>query len=83
MNGADAAGRTDGHPRLLRVDPVACDGIGMCAHLAADLIEVDPWGYPVLTGHPLDEADSRRAAMAVAACPRRAMFIEDRPAKIV
>ena len=82
MNSASALGRAGGHSRLLRVDPVACDGIGMCAHLAADLIVLDPWGYPVLTGDPLDGADARRAGMAVAACPRKAMFIEDRPAKI-
>jgi ferredoxin len=83
VSGTSALGRAAGHSRLLGVDPVACDGIGMCAHLAPRIIDLDPWGYPVLTGQPLDEADSRRATMAVAACPRRAMFIEDRPAKIV
>jgi len=83
MNGAKAQGRAAGHSRLLRVDPVACDGIGMCAHLAPHLIEVDPWGYPVLTGHPLEDADARRATIALTACPRSAIFIEDRPAKIV
>ena len=82
MNGASALGRAIGHSRLLRVDPVACDGIGMCAHLAPRIIDLDPWGYPILTGHPLDDADARRAAMAVAACPRRALFIVDRPANI-
>ena len=61
----------------LRVDPVACDGIGMCAHLAPRIIALGPWGYPVLAAHPLAPADARRAAAAVAACPRRALFVQD------
>jgi ferredoxin len=64
----------------LRIDPVACDGIGMCAHLAPDQIGVDAWGYPVLTGDPLRRAHRRRAAAAVAACPRRALFLDGVPA---
>ena len=32
----------------LRVNPIACDGHGMCAELLPELIELDPWGYPIL-----------------------------------
>ena len=65
---------TDVH---LRIDPSACDGIGMCAHVAPDLVTVDSWGYPLLDPHPLGSArDRRRAAAAVAACPRRALFLD-------
>jgi ferredoxin len=39
-----------GGPARLRVDPTACDGIGMCAHLAPDLIVLDTWGYPIIAG---------------------------------
>jgi ferredoxin len=60
----------------LRVDPVACDGIGICAHIAAELIRVDSWGYPIVSSAGLTPRDVRRANAAVAACPRRALFID-------
>lgn len=61
-------------PRL-RVDPVACDGIGMCAHIAPDLVGVDSWGYPIVAGHGLDAEYLPQARAAVTACPRRALFL--------
>jgi len=61
----------------LRVDPIACDGIGICSHLAAGLIRVDSWGYPIVSGAPLRKGDRRAADAAVAACPRRALYIDD------
>jgi ferredoxin len=60
----------------LRVDPVVCDGVGICAHLAPRLVTVDSWGYPILTSEPLRGADRRSAELAVAGCPRRALFVE-------
>jgi ferredoxin len=60
----------------LRVDPVACDGVGICAHLAPRLVTVDSWGYPILPVEPLDRSEQRSAALAVAGCPRRALFID-------
>jgi ferredoxin len=60
----------------LRVDPVACDGVGICAHLAADLIGTDSWGYPVVSGDRLDAERLRQARAAVRACPRRALFLD-------
>ncbi|MEP7179547.1 MAG: ferredoxin [Pseudonocardiales bacterium] len=76
MPSAGPAQRTQ---RRLQVDPIACDGIGVCAHLAADLIRVDSWGFPVITAIPLAGDDQRRARNAVAACPRRALFITEDP----
>ena len=60
----------------IRVDPVACDGIGMCAHLAPELIRLDTWGYPIVTSVLSRHADMRAARAAVAACPRRALLLE-------
>jgi ferredoxin len=57
----------------LRVDPVACAGIGMCAHLAEDLVHLDSWGYPVVPQRDLDADEARRATRAVTGCPRRAL----------
>ena len=61
---------------VLRVDPSICDGVGICAHLAPDLIAVDSWGYPIVRSEPLAPGRERRQAeAAVAACPRRALRI--------
>jgi ferredoxin len=65
-----------GEPRL-RIDPSVCDGIGICAHLAPDLITVDSWGYPILDPAPLStRSEQRQAAAAVAACPRSALHLD-------
>jgi ferredoxin len=67
----------DGLNRRLRVNPVACDGVGICGHLAAELVRFDSWGYPIVTERALDQRDLNRATAAVAACPKRALFIQD------
>jgi ferredoxin len=66
---------TSAPPERLRVDPVACEGIGICAHLAPQVVSVDSWGFPILPSDPLDRRNRRQAAAAVAACPRRALFL--------
>ncbi len=65
-----------GQQTRLRIDPVACDGVGMCAHLAPSLVSLDTWGYPLLPEHPLDSRERREAKRAVAGCPRRALFLD-------
>lgn len=69
----------------LRVDMVACDGIGQCALVAPELVGLDRWGYPVLrdrdgagsaTGAD-DARDAAAARRAVRACPRRALWLEE------
>lgn len=66
-------------PGALRlvVDPVACDGIGMCAHLAPDLVRVDSWGYPIIAGDPLTPREQHQGRKAVAGCPRKALLLAD------
>lgn len=68
----------------LVVDRIACDGAGLCAHLAPNVIALDPWGYPVIsapmTSHaqePIDEQWVRQVGKAVKGCPRRALHIVD------
>jgi len=60
----------------LRINPIECDGIGMCSHVAPDLITVDRWGFPVLPSDPIEPGDLRQARAAVAVCPRRALFLD-------
>ena len=62
---------------ILRVDPVACDGYGHCAELAPELILLDEWGYPVLSSEPVPDSLLDVAALAVAQCPRRALFLQE------
>jgi ferredoxin len=69
------AERSPAPKRRLRLDPVACDGVGICAHLAPDLIRLDTWGYPIVAATALDGASERQATAATAACPRKALFI--------
>ncbi|CAN5326628.1 hypothetical protein BH11ACT1_BH11ACT1_22540 [soil metagenome] len=60
----------------LRVDLVACDGIGVCAHLAVGVVELDRWGYPIVSSEPLSRGDVGAARAAVRGCPRRALWLE-------
>ncbi len=36
--------------KQLRVNPIACTGHGLCAELAPELVTLDEWGYPIVTG---------------------------------
>jgi ferredoxin len=60
----------------LKIDAAACDGVGICSHLAPDLVTVDPWGYPILPNEALDQRDQRQAQRAVAGCPKKALFLD-------
>ncbi len=60
----------------LAVDRTACDGVGMCAHLAAGLIHLDRWGFPTVPREPVPDRSRRRAEAAVRACPRRALRLD-------
>jgi ferredoxin len=59
----------------LLVDPIACEGVGMCALMAPHLVHLDPWGYPLLPIGPLTESQQRAARKAVGACPKRALYL--------
>jgi ferredoxin len=59
----------------LVIDPVACDGHGVCAELFPEGISMDHWGYPLIDGSEIDPTSYRHAARAVAACPRLALHL--------
>ena len=61
----------------LRINPITCTGHGMCAELFPELIELDDWGYPIVTNegvvpHELED-HARRAAQY---CPTIAVLLE-------
>lgn len=62
--------------QVLRVDPIACDGHGVCAELFPERIEEDDWGFPIVAGEPVPAALEKHARRAVAACPARALRLE-------
>lgn len=59
----------------LRIDAQACDGVGMCAHLAPDLIALDRWGYPIIPARALDADEVEQAQKAVKGCPKKALHL--------
>ena len=61
----------------LRVNPIACSGHGVCAELLPELIELDPWGYPILLSPTVPAGVMDHARRAVDACPTMALLLED------
>jgi ferredoxin len=64
---------------VLAVNPILCDGFGHCTELAPDLVRLDEWGYPIVSGTPValsNLAALESARYAVRGCPRQALRIE-------
>lgn len=62
----------------LRVDWPACQAHGLCAELLPELVDLDEWGYPVLTGEVPDPL-LEHARRAVAVCPTLALRLVRQP----
>jgi ferredoxin len=60
----------------LRIDPIACDGHGLCAELFPERIELDEWGYPIIADEAIGPELRKHAQRAVAACPTLALRLE-------
>ena len=60
----------------LRVNPIACEGHGLCAELVPELIRLDEWGFPIVTDGDVPRALQSHARRAVAACPTLALALE-------
>ncbi|MBV8159723.1 MAG: ferredoxin [Acidimicrobiia bacterium] len=60
----------------LRLDPIACDGHGLCAELFPESITLDDWGFPILREDVVAEHLVEHARRAVAACPVLALRLE-------
>lgn len=61
----------------IRVDWPSCQARGLCHELLPELIDLDPWGYPVVTGDVTPELLAA-AREAVGNCPKRALRLEKR-----
>ncbi|MEP6812533.1 MAG: ferredoxin [Actinomycetota bacterium] len=65
---------------VLRVNPIACDGHGLCAELFPERIELDEWGYPIIDPTPIPPELEKHARRAVAGCPTLALMLAQRAA---
>jgi ferredoxin len=61
-----------GGARLI-VDPIACDGRGLCAELLPELITLDDWGYPIITAADIPADLAAEVAVVIRSCPRMAL----------
>src|SRR6185312_753517 len=75
--GRGAAGRMTKRPTI-RIDPIMCDGHGLCAELLPEHIRLDDWGYPIVGADPVAPELVKLARRAEAACPTLALRLETR-----
>jgi ferredoxin len=61
---------------LMVVDPIACDGHGLCAEILPEWIGLDDWGYPVIPREPLPPHLRSLAERAIKACPTLALRLQ-------
>ena len=59
----------------LVVDPIACDGAGVCAELLPEMITLDPWGFPIVHGDEVPPGLVDLARRATVSCPRLALTL--------
>jgi ferredoxin len=63
---------------VLRVNPITCEGHGLCAELLPELIRLDDWGYPIIDQPDVPPGLERLARRAADACPTLALLLERR-----
>jgi ferredoxin len=62
----------------VEVDPIACDGHGLCAELLPELIALDEWGYPLIADAEVPPELEALARRAVSVCPTLALRLTAR-----
>ena len=62
----------------LRVDFIACDGRGLCAEALPELITLDDWGFPIVSGRAVPRRLLAEARVTIRACPRLALRLDPR-----
>jgi ferredoxin len=67
----------------LAVDPIRCDGSGLCAELFPERVALDDWGYPIIDDAPIESAEVGHARRAVRSCPVLALRLERADDRVV
>lgn len=62
--------------KRLVVDPIRCDGRGLCAELFPERVTLDDWGFPIIDPAPISWRQLRDARRAVQLCPVLALRLE-------
>ena len=60
----------------LRINPIACTAHGLCAELLPEIIELDPWGYPIVLEATVPRSLVAHAKRAAAASPTLALLLD-------
>jgi ferredoxin len=61
----------------LRVNPITCEGHGLCAELLPELIRLDDWGYPIIDQSEVPDELLSLARRAADACPTLALLLDE------
>jgi ferredoxin len=64
---------------VLRVDPIACTGEGVCADLFPEWIRLDDWGFPIIDADVIPADRLAQARWAAANCPALALKLQAVP----
>jgi ferredoxin len=62
----------------IRINPIACDGHGLCAELLPELIALDEWGFPVLRDTEVPGSLASQARRAADLCPSLAVLFSSK-----
>ncbi len=65
---------------VLHVSPIACDGRGLCAEIAPELISLDDWGFPMIEPGQIPPGLMAEAEAAVRICPLLALRLSTQAA---
>ena len=60
----------------LRVDFIACDGRGLCAEALPELVTLDDWGFPIVSGRAVPPRLLADARETVRLCPKLALRLD-------
>lgn len=60
----------------LRVNPILCEGRGVCAELFPERVTLDDWGYPIIDPQSFGRDLEPAARRAVKECPLLALSLE-------
>ena len=63
--------------KSIRVNPIACEGHGLCAELFPERIVLDDWGYPIVDETPIPRSLEHHAGRAATMCPTLALLLEE------
>ena len=61
---------------VLKVDIIKCEGHGYCAEIIPERIQLDDWGFPIISDEPVSDKLMPHARRAIAACPLLALRLE-------